>query len=409
MSGTASSETRNEAPGLLTGIRIIEFQGIGPGPFCGMMLADHGAEVIRIDRPDTRYDPHDALGRSRRSVVIDTRLPEGVALARQFCASADAIIEGYRPGVMERLGLGPEVLLADNPQLVYGRITGWGQDGPMARQAGHDINYLALSGVLSTIGRAGQPPVPPVNYVADFGGGGMMFAFGLVAALLRVKMGGKGQVVDAAMAEGASLLAGMVWQLHSGGYWNGEAGTNWLDSGAHFYDSYRCADGRFIAIGAIEPRFYAQLREGLDLGQDEAFDPQMDDRNWPEQKARLAAIIARRTRDEWIERFDGMDACVSPVLALSEAPSHPHNIARRNFVEVREGALQPAPAPRFGDYPAARPRPARQPGADSQALLLELGLDGTRIDRLRKDGVIHMAEDAAEDRVTDMLGARRRR
>lgn len=395
--------------GLLEGIRVVEFQGIGPGPFCGMMLADHGAEVIRIDRPDTRYDPHDALGRSRRSIAIDTKTPEGVALARKLCAGADAIIEGYRPGVMERLGLGPDILLGDNPKLVYGRITGWGQDGPLAKKAGHDINYLAVSGVLSTVGRAGEPPVPPVNYVSDFGGGGMMFAFGLVAALLRVRMGGKGQVVDAAMMEGASLLAGMVWQLLSGGYWNEENGTNWMDGGAHFYDSYRCSDGKFIAIGAIEPGFYAKLRETLGITDDVSFDPQMDFAAWPEQKAKLAAIIATRTRDEWCARFEGTDACVSPVLTLTEAPAHPHNVERGNFIEVRPGAVQPAPAPRFSDYPAASPRAARRPGEDSRAILRELGESDAAIEALRDAGIVRLADGAPGGDVTDMLGARKRR
>ncbi|MCK9542861.1 MAG: CoA transferase [Novosphingobium sp.] len=394
--------------GLLAGIRVVEFQGIGPGPFCGMMLADHGADVIRIERPDTRYDPNDALARSRRSIAIDMKQPEGVALVRRLCASADAIIEGYRPGVMERFGLGPDVLLGDNPRLVYGRITGWGQDGPIAQRAGHDINYLAVSGVLSTIGRAGENPVPPGNYIADFGGGGMMLAFGLIAAILRVKMGGKGQVVDAAMMEGASLLAGLTWQLYSGGYWNDANGTNWLDGGAHFYDTYRCADGKFVAVGAIEAPFYALLRERLGLTDDRAFDAQMDYAAWPALKVRLAEVFATRTRDEWCKLFEDVDACVSPVMSLGEAPSHPQNVARGNFVEVLPGAMQPAPAPRFSGNAAAAPRPARRPGADSDAILREIGLDDEEAALLRETGVVKVPDEGADDLLT-MMGASKRR
>jgi alpha-methylacyl-CoA racemase len=398
--------------GLLSGLRIIEFQGIGPGPFCGMMLADHGAEVIRIDRPETRHDPHDTLGRSRRSIVIDTRQPDGAALARRLCASADAVIEGYRPGVMEKLGLGPEVLLADNPKLVYGRITGWGQEGPLAQTAGHDINYLAISGVLSTIGREGENPVPPVNYVADFGGGGMLFAFGLVAALLHVRMGGQGQVIDAAMTDGASLLAGMTWQLWSGGYWNEATGTNWLDSGAPFYDTYRCADGKHLAVGAIEPKFHALMLERFGLAGDPVFTgtDQMDPAAWPGRKRRMAEVIATRSRDEWAALFADADGCVSPVLSLGEAPQHPHQRARQAFVEVVPGGLQPAPAPRFSATPARVPWQARRPGEDTVAVLRELGCGEEEIARLEAEGAVRAARgDPADDELLAMMGARKRR
>ena len=266
--------------GPLKGIRIIEFAGIGPGPFCGMMLADHGAEVIRIDRPGGFMDPRDPLSRNRTSIVLDMKKPEAVQIARDLCKSADGVIEGYRPGVMERLGLGPEVLLADNPKLVYGRMTGWGQFGPYAQAAGHDINYISLSGVLHGIGRAGEKPVPPANYVGDFGGGGMMLAFGMSSALVHAARAGEGQVIDCAMTDGSALLAGMSWWFHAAGRLQDQAGVNMLDGGAHFYDSYACADGKFISIGSIEPQFYALLREKTGLTNDPDFDAQMDPSQW---------------------------------------------------------------------------------------------------------------------------------
>ncbi len=373
--------------GPLAGLRIIEFAGIGPGPFCGMMLADQGAEVIRIERPGTRHDPADVLARSRRSIVVDMKHADGLELVRDLCRSADGLIEGYRPGVMERLGLGPDILLADNPKLVYGRMTGWGQDGPLAQVAGHDINYIALTGVLHTVGTAGAKPVVPVNYVGDFGGGGMLLAFGMVSALLAVARGGRGQVIDAAMAEGAALLSSMVWQLVGWKRWNDAPGTNWLDGGAHFYDSYECADGRFVAIGAIEAPFYRQLREKLGLEDDAALDAQMDPAAWPALKERLAAIFLRRTRDDWCELLEGTDACFAPVLSLAEAPAHPHNVARGTFITV-EGQVQPAPAPRFLGTPADPPRQARKPGADTGEVLADLGYDAARVAELRAAGTI---------------------
>ncbi len=372
--------------GPLTGIRIIEFAGIGPGPFCGMMLADHGAEVICIDRPGARSLPSDALARSRRSIALDMKSSAGVRIARDLCRSADGIIEGFRPGVMERLGLGPDVLLGDHPALVYGRMTGWGQTGPWAHAAGHDINYIALSGVLHTVGGADGKPVPPVNYVGDFGGGAMMLAFGMVAALLAVKNGAPGQVIDAAMTDGSALLAAMTYSFKNAGMWRDETAANLLDGGAHFYDSYRCADGRFLAIGAIEPQFYALLRThaGLD---DAAFDAQHDRSQWPALKARLAEVIAGKTRDEWCAIFDGTDACVAPVLTLTEAPQHPHNVARGSFTEVG-GQVQPAPAPRYSATPTAAPQPPRVSGADADAILADLGYDAAKITTLRAEGAL---------------------
>ena len=330
----------------LTRIRIVEFGGIGPGPFAGMMLADHGAEVIRIERPGAVFGPH-ALARSRQAIGLELKTPEGVAAARELCRGADGIIEGFRPGVMERLGLGPEVLLGDNPRLVYGRMTGWGQDGPLAQAPGHDINYLAVAGLLDGIGVPGQPPVTPVNYVADFGGGGMLLAFGMVSALLAVKMGAPGQVVDAAMTDGSALLASMNWGFTNAGMWRDGPAANLLSGAAPFYRCYACAGGRHVAVGAIEPQFYAALVAGL--GEDGG--AQMDAGQWPARAARFAAIFATRSRDEWITHF-APEACVSPVLTFDEAAAHPHNLARGTFA-----GGEPAPAPRFSATPASPPQP----------------------------------------------------
>lgn len=359
-------------PGPLAGLRIVEFAGIGPGPFCGMMLADHGAEVIRIERPGGRLDPRDPLTRNRRSIVLDTKSENGLAVAKALCARADGLIEGYRPGVMERLGLGPDVLLAANPQLVYGRMTGWGQSGPYAQAAGHDINYIALSGVLHTVGRAGERPVPPVNYVGDFGGGAMMLAFGMVSAILAARTGGKGQVIDAAMTDGSALLAGMSWYFRAIGQNADRAGVNMLDGGAPFYDTYECADGKFISIGSIEPQFYALLRQAAGVADDPAFDAQHDRLAWPALKAKLTAIFKARTRDEWDAIMAASDICYAPVLAMGEAPSHPHNVARETFAEIG-GAIQPMPAPRYSATPSAMPSPAPAAGADTALILDELG------------------------------------
>jgi alpha-methylacyl-CoA racemase len=368
-------------PGPLHGIRIIEFTGIGPGPFCGMMLADQGADVVRLDRLGARADPFDVLGRSRKSIMIDIKKAEGAALARELCRTADGIIEGYRPGVMERLGLGPEDLLRDNPRLVYGRMTGWGQHGPLAQAAGHDINYISISGVLHTVGVAGGKPVPPVNYLGDFGGGGMLLAFGMVSALLNVRMGGNGQVIDAAMTDGSALLSALIWQLFGQGMWRDEPGVNLLDGGAHFYDTYECADGKYVSIGSIEPQFYKLLREKLGIASDPTFATQ-DRGAWPSLKERLAAIFRTRSRSEWCALMEGTDICFAPVLSMAEALTHPHNVARETFVDV-DGVKQPAPAPRFSVSVPDPPAKSRVPGQDTTALLQSLGISGDRIAILR--------------------------
>lgn len=373
--------------GPLTGIRIVEFAGIGPGPFCGMMLGDHGAQVIRIERPGAVLDPRDPLVRNRKSIVLDTKTEGGRSVARDLCRSADGLIEGFRPGVMERIGLGPEVLLTDNPKLVYGRMTGWGQYGPYAQAAGHDINYIALSGVLHGIGRAGERPVPPVNYVGDFGGGAMMLAFGIVAALLAVRMGGTGQVIDAAMTDGSALLAAMSWHFLATGRNRDEAGVNLLDGGAHFYDTYECADGKWVAIGSIEPQFYALLRQHAGVVDDPAFDAQFDRKMWPLLKAKLAAIFKQRTRHDWCAIMEATDVCFAPVLSMGEAPWHPHNIARGTFRKLGD-AVQPMPAPRYSASPTSTPIPAAGAGQHAVELLNGLGYDDERIATLRIEGAL---------------------
>ncbi|MDZ7587985.1 MAG: CaiB/BaiF CoA-transferase family protein [Parasphingorhabdus sp.] len=341
--------------GPLTGIKIIEFAGIGPGPFCGMMLADHGAEVTVLHRPGGAPDPRFALSRSRKLEAIDLKSPEGTARARALCAASDGLIEGFRPGVMERLGLGPDILLSDNPALVYGRMTGWGQTGPMAQAAGHDINYIALSGALHAFGRAREKPTPPINMVGDFGGGGMMLAFGMVAALLHAKTTGQGQIVDAAMTDGSALLMAMIHDYHNIGHWRDERGVNLLDTGAHFYDSYETADGEYIAIGSIEPQFYAELRRLTGLTDDPDFDAQMNPVQWGPLKEKLTAIFKTRSRAEWCGLMEGSDVCFAPVLSLSDAPAHPHNAARATFINV-DGRIQPAPAPRYSVTATGAPR-----------------------------------------------------
>ncbi len=381
------------AGGPLAGLRIVEFAGIGPGPFCGMMLADHGAEVIRIDRAGSGRGgsqpvaPGDALARGRKSIALNLKSAEGVALARKLAASADGIIEGFRPGVMERLGLGPDVLLQDNPRLVYGRMTGWGQTGPYAPYAGHDINYIALAGALAHYGRAGGKPTPPINMVGDFGGGGMMLAFGMVSALLNVARGGKGQVIDAAMTDGTAVLMAMIHGMKNMGVWSEELGANMLDTGAHFYDTYETSDGKFVSIGSIEPQFYAELRRLLGLEDDRDFDAQHDRAKWGMLKDKLAALFRTRTRDEWDALLEHTDVCYAPVLTMSEAANHPHNIARETFVEVG-GDTQPAPAPRYSATAAGKPRPAPMPGDDSDAILAGLGMDTNEIAALREAGTV---------------------
>ena len=379
--------------GPLQGLKVIEMVGIGPAPFCAMALADLGAEVIRIDRPQTG-DPKaaadkarfDVTARGRRSLAIDLRKPGAAETVLQLVEKADLLIEGFRPGVMERLGLGPDVCLARNPKLVFGRMTGWGQFGPLSQAAGHDINYIAVGGALHAIGRSGEAPVVPLNLIGDFGGGGMLLAFGVMCALHQASVSGKGQVVDAAMTDGTAMLTAMMYGFRARGTWSNRRGENLLDGGAHFYDTYACADGKYVAIGAIEPQVYAKLRElcGID---DPAFDAQMDAARWPVLKHRLADVFRTRTRDEWCALLEGSDACFAPVLDWDEAPQHPHNQARGTFIEI-DGVIQPAPAPRFSGTPAAKPGPASPAGADTESVLRDWGLAAPAIESLRQAGVI---------------------
>ncbi|HEX7037974.1 MAG TPA: CaiB/BaiF CoA-transferase family protein [Pseudomonadales bacterium] len=373
--------------GPLSGFRIIELAGIGPGPFCGMMLSDMGAEVIRVDRPGAQAGRvPDVLARNRRSIAIDLKKPEGVETVLRLVASADALFEGFRPGVTERLGLGPDDCMARNPKLVYGRMTGWGQNGPMAQAAGHDINYIALAGALHAIGRKGEKPVPPLNLVGDFGGGGMLLAFGLVCGLLEAQKSGKGQVVDAAMVDGAASLMAMFFTMAASGVFRDQRGTNLLDGGAHFYDTYETKDGKYISVGSIEPQFYALLVEKAGLDK-ERFAPQMDQSRWPELKAELAEVFKTRTRDEWCQIMEGTDVCFAPVLSIFEAPQHPHNKTRGTFVEV-DGVVQPAPSPRFSRTVPEIAHPAPKPGKDSEAVLADCGFSEEEITGLRERGVI---------------------
>ena len=334
------------ASGPLVGLKVVEFAGIGPGPFCGMLLADMGADVVRIDRAESAGRGHpDLANRGKRSIAVDLKKPEGVEAALSLMDRADALIEGFRPGVMERLGVGPDVALTRNPKLVYGRMTGWGQTGPWAGMAGHDIDYIALTGALHTMGRKDEPPAPPLNLVGDFGGGALYLAMGLLAGIIEARTSGKGQVIDCAMIDGAASLMTMFFNMKAAGMWSAERDSNLLDGGAHFYDTYECADGQWLAIGAIEPQFHAVLVKGLGLPAD-AFGMYMDRTKWPEFSLRVAQVVKTKARDEWMKVFDGTDACVAPVLSMDEAPRHPHNSARGTFVEAF-GVAQPGPAPRF--------------------------------------------------------------
>jgi alpha-methylacyl-CoA racemase len=374
--------------GPLDGIRIIELAGIGPGPFAGMMLADMGAEVIRVDRPGGNLAAmlgHDPLFRNRRSIAVDLKHPDGAAVVLDLCETADALFEGFRPGVAERLGLGPDACRARNPRLVYGRMTGWGQDGPLAQTAGHDINYIALSGALHAIGRRGEGPVPPLNLVGDFGGGGMLLAFGLVCGILEAQRSGEGQVVDAAMVDGSAALMAMFFDMQHKGLMSDERGTNLLDTGAHFYDVYETADGKWVSIGPIESQFYGQLCDLLDLGGE--FANQLDASRWEELTDRLAAVFRTRTREEWDDLLLGTDVCYAPVLSIREAAQHPHNVARGTFIDVG-GMTQPAPAPRFSRTAPATPEPVRPPGTDTREVLVAAGYTAGDIDRLLAAGAV---------------------
>jgi alpha-methylacyl-CoA racemase len=383
--------------GPLSGYRIIEIAGIGPGPFAAMMLADMGAEVVRIERAQAVRGPapdgahFDVLLRGRRNVAIDLKQPDGVATLLELVGSADALIEGFRPGVMERLGVGPDVCLDRNPKLVYGRMTGWGQDGPYAQAAGHDINYISLAGALAHFGRAGEAPVPPLNMVGDFGGGGMFLAYGVVCALLEAQRSGRGQVVDTAMVDGAAVLMSMFWAFSAIGAFDEHArGTNLLDTGAHFYDVYRCADGTYISVGSIEPQFYAELLRLTGLDRDAEFAKQMDKTEWSALKERLSAVFAQKTRAEWCELMEATDVCFAPVLTMSEAAAHPHNVARGTFVELA-GTMQPAPAPRFSRTSAEVERPPAHAGQHTSEVLLDWGVGKERVEELLRSGAVKQA------------------
>ncbi len=358
-----------------------------------MMLADLGADVVRVDRAGSVRDdpppepPTDVLGRGRKSIGVDLKSAEGVELVLSMVAQADVLMEGFRPGVTERMGLGPDECLARNPKLVYGRMTGWGQSGPYAPTAGHDINYIALSGVLDMIGRHDSGPVPPLNLVGDFGGGGMFLAYGIVAALLSAERTGQGQVVDAAMVDGAAVLANFVWGLKASGIWGPDRGTNMLDTGAHFYDVYETADNRWVSIGSIEPQFYALLRQFTGTADDPAFDSQMSPQGWPDLKDKLRAIFATKTRDEWDALLEGTDTCYAPVLSPEEATQHAHNVERETFIDVG-GMTQAAPAPRFSVTANDAPQPAAHPGQHTDELLERFGIGGDQAAALKASGAV---------------------
>jgi alpha-methylacyl-CoA racemase len=374
--------------GPLAGLRVVELAGIGPAPFAGMVLADLGADVLRIDRVGAAnaVARSDVLNRGRRSIAVDLKDARGAEIVLRAAAGADALIEGFRPGVAERLGIGPESCLDRNPRLVYGRMTGWGQMGPYAAEPGHDITYAAVAGALAHIGRAGQPPTPPLNLVADFGGGGMLLALGVVSAVLAAQRSGAGQVVDAAMVDGVALLMAPFFMALRSGYFTNERGTNLLDSGAPFYDSYACADGRYVAVGALEPQFYAALLAGLSIDPAEVGD-QHDRSGWPTLRDRLTQTFATRTRDEWVAHFAGRDACVAPVLTTEEALADPHLRARGTVFEL-DGVPQPAPAPRFSATPAVLDRPPPEPGEHTDEVLAELGYALAEAKALRDAGVV---------------------
>jgi alpha-methylacyl-CoA racemase len=380
--------------GPLSGYRIIELAGIGPGPFAAMLLADMGAEVVRVERaqnvrgpaPDT---PHpDVSLRGRRNIALDLKHPDGAATLLDLVEHADALIEGFRPGVMERLGIGPDQCLARNPKLVFGRMTGWGQEGPYSQAAGHDINYISLAGALAHFGRQGEAPVPPLNMVGDFGGGGMFLAFGVVCGILEAQKSGQGQVIDTAMVDGTATLMSMFWSMKaSGAFDENNRGTNLLDTGSHFYDAYRCADGKYISLGSIEPQFYAELLQLTGLSDDPEFKRQMDRDLWPHLKTRIRQVFETKTQDEWCKIMEHTDVCFAPVLTMSEAAEHPHNIAREAFIEIG-GITQPAPAPRFSRTVPEIPTPGAHPGQHSREILTDWGVPAARIDEVLANGAV---------------------
>jgi alpha-methylacyl-CoA racemase len=380
-------QDQEKAMGPLDGVKIVELAGIGPGPFCGMLLSDMGAEVIRVDRVSSRtHSTQDVLTRGRRSIAVDLKNPQGVAAVLKLCEGADALFEGFRPGVTERLGLGPDECMARNGALVYGRMTGWGQEGPIAHAAGHDINYISLAGALHGIGERGGKPVPPLNLIGDFGGGGMVLAFGLVCGILEARQSGKGQVVDTAMVDGAATLMAMFFAMHSNGSYVDERGSNMLDGGAHFYGTYETSDGKYISLGSIEPQFYALLLEKTGLDKDE-FGEQMERGRWEEYKGKLTAVFKTKTRDEWCDIMEGSDVCFAPVLSIPEAVAHPHNQARNSFVDI-EGVVQPAPAPRFSRTSPEIRNGSRAPGADTRAVLTDFGFSESEVAGLIEAGAV---------------------
>ena len=376
--------------GPLDGVRVVEVASLAPAPFGCMVLADLGADVLRVDRADRSgpeaRKPVDPLVRGRRSVGLNLKDPAGVDLLLRLAQGADVLVEGFRPGVAERLGFGPEECARRNPRLIFARMTGWGQDGPLAQTAGHDIDYIGISGALSPIGRAGERPVPPLNLVGDFGGGGMLLAVGILAALVERERSGQGQVIDAAMVDGSALLTSFIYGMRASGMWQDRRGSNMLDGGAPWYDTYQAADGRYLAVGAIEPQFYAALLDGLGLA-GEDLPAQLDPSGWPELRRRLSEVFATRSRDEWAEVFAGTDACVSPVLTMDETAGHPHAVARNAFIEIG-GVSQPAPAPRFSRSATGQPAPPPRPGADTDNVLANLGLGAAHVAELRAAGVI---------------------
>jgi alpha-methylacyl-CoA racemase len=378
--------------GVLSGYRIVEMAGIGPAPMCAMMLGDMGADVLRVDRTAdaglgismrTKYN---LLNRSRRSVAVDLKRKKGAEVVLKLIEKADALIEGFRPGVMERLGIGPDEALKRNPRLVYGRMTGWGQDGPLSHAAGHDINYIALSGALHTIGRKGQAPVPPLNLVGDFGGGALYLALGVVAALLETQKSGKGQLIDVSMVEGAASLMTAIYGMKAAGVWNGGRGENILDTGAHYYDVYETSDGKYVSIGSIETKFYEELLQLSGL-KGEELPPQNNRETWPQMKERVAALFRTKTRDEWCKIMEGSDICFAPVLSMEEAPSHPHNRQRGSFVEL-DGVPQPGPAPRFSRTPSSISRPPAAAGQHTEEALRDWGFSNGEVDKLKGAGVV---------------------